>query len=331
MESKLKSPFTGEAARPYHEDAARRSKPTEKSQPPRKQRLILSATGMAALAGLGALAALFTAPFADPPAAAGDIRAAAVPAAMAAEDTSPEAAAPRPPAAGPQRDARMASNTTASGQVARAGLAAISSDVEALEGNDPRWAKTLTPAHDPIPAASGAQVGEALAPTVPAASAVQAALAMQPGGENTATLVSPPAAQPLPEAPVTPEVPDETRTAAITPDEPAAEARPAPRKAPAGAAATGAAPSSTAVVTSAVKMRARAANGATVVAVIPDNASVGIVACKAWCEVVYKGRRGFVYKGFVGQPSAQAQPQKSAENKPKIVAPTRTDPNRGGR
>lgn len=154
---------------------------------------------------------------------------------------------------------------------------------------------------------------------------------------NPETAVSPPlAVQAEPAAPLTPEMMDDTRTAAISPDEPAVEARPEPKKAPAaGAAATGAAPASTAVVTSSVKMRSRATNGAAIVAVIPDNASVGVVACQAWCEVVYKGRRGFIYKDFVGKPSAApAQPQNTVANdpgKPKIVKPTRTDPNSIGR
>lgn len=325
----MKSPFTGEAARPDHGNAARRNKPTETSPRPRKQRLLLSATGMAALAGLGALAALFTAPFADPPATAADIRAAAVPAAQAAENISPEAVAPQPSVVRAQRDARALPNATASNRVAQAASTPVgpSPDFEALEANDPRWAKTVTPDQGPSPAA-GAQAGAAPTPD-PAGPADQAANALLPGGSGTTASMSPAVTiQQDPAVPVTPEVMDDTRTAAISPDEPAAEAKPEPKKAPAGAAATGAAPTSTAVVTTPVKMRARAANGAAVVAVIPDNASVGVVACQAWCEVVYKGRRGFIYKGFVGKPRAEAQPQKAAADepgKPKIVKPTRTD------
>lgn len=329
----MKSPFTGESARPDRGNVARRRKPTETSPRPRKQRLLLSATGMAALAGLGALAALFTAPFADPPATAADIRSAAVPAAQAAENISPEAVAPQPPAVRAQRDARALPNATASNRIAQAAPppAATSPDIEALEANDPRWAKTVIPDRDPSPA-PGAQAG---ADPTPAGPADQAANALLPGGDGMTASMSPaPTNQQAPAAPVAPEVTDQTRTAAISPDEPAAEARPEPKKAPAGAAATGAAPSSTAVVTTPVKMRARAANGAAVVAVIPDNASVGVVACQAWCEVVYKGRRGFIYKGFIGKPRAEAQPQKAAADesgKPKIVKPTRTDLTNVGR
>ncbi|MGO4842384.1 SH3 domain-containing protein, partial [Rhizobiaceae sp. 2RAB30] len=100
-----------------------------------------------------------------------------------------------------------------------------------------------------------------------------------------------------------------------------------------GPAATGAAPTSNGIVTTHVKLRARATNGAAVVAVIPDNASVGVVACDLWCEVVYKGRRGFIYKDFVGKPrAAQAQPQVAADqDKPKIVKPARMEPSNIGR
>jgi hypothetical protein len=131
---------------------------------------------------------------------------------------------------------------------------------------------------------------------------------------------------------------DDTQTAAIPPEEPIVEAaRPKPEKASVvGVAASGNAPSSTVKVTSAVRMRARGADGAAVVAVIPDNAAVGLVACKIWCEVVYNGRRGFIFKGFVkksGNAATQTQPQAAKEPEgPKIVKATRVvDPNRIGR
>ena len=34
--------------------------------------------------------------------------------------------------------------------------------------------------------------------------------------------------------------------------------------------------------------------------VVPQAATVQLVGCKAWCEIVYKGRRGYVYKDFLG-------------------------------
>lgn len=53
-------------------------------------------------------------------------------------------------------------------------------------------------------------------------------------------------------------------------------------------------------VRTAVTMRSRPANGASPVGVIPTNASVTVApGCKAWCQVSYNGKRGYIYKGFL--------------------------------
>ncbi len=46
-------------------------------------------------------------------------------------------------------------------------------------------------------------------------------------------------------------------------------------------------------------MRSRPADEASVITVVPANATVALVGCKSWCEIVFNNRRGFVYKGFV--------------------------------
>jgi uncharacterized protein YraI len=56
---------------------------------------------------------------------------------------------------------------------------------------------------------------------------------------------------------------------------------------------------STAKIKSDVRLRARGSNSAKVVGVIPGGERVGVVGCRAWCEVTYKGKRGWVYSGFV--------------------------------
>lgn len=48
-----------------------------------------------------------------------------------------------------------------------------------------------------------------------------------------------------------------------------------------------------------VNMRAGPKKGATVLTTIPAKTQVKIMSCKSWCEVVYQGRRGWVYKSFV--------------------------------
>jgi hypothetical protein len=55
----------------------------------------------------------------------------------------------------------------------------------------------------------------------------------------------------------------------------------------------------TAPVTTDVNMRSRPSNGAAVIQVVPRKSTVEVIDCDYWCEVVYQGRRGFIYKGFV--------------------------------
>jgi hypothetical protein len=57
----------------------------------------------------------------------------------------------------------------------------------------------------------------------------------------------------------------------------------------------------TAKVTTDVRMRARPDNNASVVTVLAAGRTVRIVACDYWCEVVADGKRGFVFRKFVGR------------------------------
>jgi hypothetical protein len=47
-----------------------------------------------------------------------------------------------------------------------------------------------------------------------------------------------------------------------------------------------------------------------VMMVVPGRAVVQVVSCKIWCEVIYQGRRGYIYKDFIGGAS-----KRSASNK----------------
>jgi hypothetical protein len=52
-------------------------------------------------------------------------------------------------------------------------------------------------------------------------------------------------------------------------------------------------------VTTNVNMRARPDNSAPVILVVPGKRHVEVIGCNFWCEVVYNGKRGWIYKGFV--------------------------------
>jgi uncharacterized protein YraI len=49
-----------------------------------------------------------------------------------------------------------------------------------------------------------------------------------------------------------------------------------------------------------VRLRAGPSNGDAVLATIPGGRPVEVIGCRAWCEVVFAGQRGWVYKGFIG-------------------------------
>ncbi|KQZ79042.1 hypothetical protein ASD64_11790 [Mesorhizobium sp. Root157] len=49
----------------------------------------------------------------------------------------------------------------------------------------------------------------------------------------------------------------------------------------------------------AVTMRSGPKTGAAAIGTVPAKTPVEVVACEKWCEIVYEGKRGFVYKSFV--------------------------------
>lgn len=63
-----------------------------------------------------------------------------------------------------------------------------------------------------------------------------------------------------------------------------------------------------------VNMRSRPESGSRVLSVVPKGASVELVGCKLWCEISYKGRRGYVFEDFVrGKAPSPAKPKPAAE------------------
>ncbi len=80
---------------------------------------------------------------------------------------------------------------------------------------------------------------------------------------------------------------------------------------PSGASASGA--SRKARIVKGVNMRARGQQGAKVLTVIPAGTTVDLFGCEQWCEVSYKGRKGWVYKSFVGNSQASAAKPEKAE------------------
>jgi hypothetical protein len=53
-------------------------------------------------------------------------------------------------------------------------------------------------------------------------------------------------------------------------------------------------------VVSDVNMRAGPSNDQSVLATISRGSAVEVINCRQWCEVIFAGQRGWVYKGFIG-------------------------------
>lgn len=272
----------------------------------RRQRLILSVTGSVAFCGLAALAYHYTAPFADPPAFAVSAQATAVAApkvvVASPEDKAEVAVAEEPAEPAPAEPVTAAAEpTTAAPQetVANPVDTAATEKIEVLDSNDPRWSSSIAAAN-PAPEVASGENGElAYAAGNPAADALRR------------TVVDGPT--------------DSTETSAIPQPRPAIEAlRPEQPAASEGRAAT-----RTATIASAVNMRARGAKGARVLGVIPQGATVGLVDCDSWCEVIHEGRRGFIYKSFIEGSNRTADATEVASprkpSKPKIVPPRQGD------
>ncbi len=74
---------------------------------------------------------------------------------------------------------------------------------------------------------------------------------------------------------------------------------PAPKEAATGTAKTTVKGRSVRV-SEAVNMRSRPKRGSGVILVVPAKAAVNVLSCDQWCEVTYNGKKGWIYKSFVG-------------------------------
>jgi uncharacterized protein YraI len=64
----------------------------------------------------------------------------------------------------------------------------------------------------------------------------------------------------------------------------------------------------TARAVSGVNMRAGPSNGEAVLAAIPGGSPVQVINCRQWCEVIFAGQRGWVYKRFIEMSPVPRKP-----------------------
>ena len=242
--------------------------------------LVIAAVGTAALLGVAAVALWLALPANDRQAAASPeqtIPTIPVKTTKIAPVATTVAAAAVPQAA---RKADQVSPTMATAQA----------DIPALPANDPRWtsseSKPASAAPAPTQAAAEQAPDKVVAFAQPAAdsdastelakvAAPPPPAASHPDGAQTAAI---PAVQP--------QVPDQKPATAQGDDSPA---KVKPRKAAAGSGRT----------LRAVTMRSAPKKGAAPIGTVPARTSVQLMGCKQWCEIVYNGKHGWIYKSYI--------------------------------
>jgi hypothetical protein len=141
-------------------------------------------------------------------------------------------------------------------------------------------------------------------------------------GSDTETQADDAAGERMPRAAVrTDPIAPATKASAEEPSQPDASSSPPPARDTGSAIDRANDPVATQVarVTSGVNMRAGPSNRQPVLATIPRGSSIEVVKCSQWCEVIFAGQRGWVYKTFIRAPVADAatSPEHTRPSPPK--------------
>ena len=236
--------------------------------------LVIAATGTMALLGVAGMALWLAMPTGE--------RQAFANASETAETRTVESAAADGVVAMAPQAVPEANDVTSAKQAAEA-------DIPALPANDPRWTDPNAPRRPSVKSeASAASAVQAQATATAERPAVDPA-----SNPQLAAFVAENAAAVREGVP-----PDSSATAAISavkPERQAAKTAPAESAAdPETAAATTAGH-----IARAVTMRAGPKKGAAAIATVPARTAVQVVSCEKWCQIVYNGKRGWIYKSFL--------------------------------
>lgn len=206
------------------------------------------------------------------------------------------AADPAPPAAMPQP-----SESAEGSMQAGHDSPAEAEDVAALEAGDPRWAQGAAPAPS-IETLRDQDGGEAQAFDNDVIE----------NGEATAAVGR--------------AVMDDAADDGQDPAETAAIA-PSPRQKEAAKAAAG---GRSTVLNTDSNMRSSPNKSGRVIGTVPARTAVQLVGCDSWCEIIYKGKRGFVYSGFVNKGSGGAKTSSVASRQKVAIQPKAAKTNDSG-
>jgi hypothetical protein len=257
--------------------------------------LVIAAVGTAALLGVAAVALWLIVPGGDRQVAAASAEQSVPTVPVKTTKIAPAAAAVTVAAAAPQAAPKADAVSPA--------IAVRKASIPALASNSPRWTASNSKtspdqAEDqPVPSKQAADPS--------AVQSTDTAFA-EPTAENDASDALSQVAAPAGETPAAAKKPsdkmDGAQTAAIPEAKPqapdaqatatdgAAQPKPNPQKA--SAAANGR-------ILRAVTMRSGPKKGASAITTVPAKASVQVMNCKQWCEIVYNGKHGWVYKSYV--------------------------------
>ena len=166
-------------------------------------------------------------------------------------------------------------------------VVAAKAEIAALAPNDPRWTGSgpKTTSGQTVGGQTAGQAEKADRPSAAAAFAdpaaktkVAALIAKVAAPAKTATDAAPTAAIPTPKP-----LPAATQTdgtqAKVEAKQPSA--------------------AETGRILRGVTMRTGPKNSAAAIVTIPAKTSVQVMGCKKWCQIVYNGKRGWIYKSFV--------------------------------
>ncbi|PDQ19356.1 peptide-binding protein [Mesorhizobium sanjuanii] len=228
--------------------------------------LVIAALGTAALLGVAAVALWLALPASERQAVA-----------------SPEQAVPTIPV----KTTKIIPAATTAAALPRAAakgdavsVAAAQAKVQVLAPNDPRWTGSKT-------ASAHAAAASEQAAEKPAAAAAFA----DPAAKNDAATMLAKVAAPGKTAT------DGAQTAAIpavNPQAPAAASDDSDR-----AKAKSRKVAATGRILRAVTMRTGPKKNAAAMVTVPAKTSVQVMGCKQWCQIVYNGKRGWIYKSYI--------------------------------
>lgn len=247
--------------------------------------LVIAAVGTAALLGVAAVALWLALPTSERQAAASQEQ--SIPT-IPVKTTKIVPAGTTVAAATVPQPARKSDQVTPT-------VAAAKANIQALAANDPRWTEAQP---KPASAASDQAAAPDQAEPAPDKPATAAAFA-QSATDTDATAELAKVAAPAPAASSNP---DGAKTAAIPQVQPQApeqqpsasddgsKAKAKPRKV--AAAGNGR-------ILRAVTMRSGPKKNAAAISTVPARTSVQVMNCKQWCQIVYNGKTGWVYKSYI--------------------------------